>query len=144
MAKEQLSAQIQYHFLTAFYRHSCSSPRYSRDSVTSSFSSWTGPSVVILSSNCNHATGINWAVIAEALSTCTMLNCVHCTGTMTHNFWIIFSPNFFLLIPSVLLSKSSISLPFSSLRVCVYEDVCTLSCYSFTQLDVCRSHFQLT
>lgn len=66
----------------------------------------SGPSVVILSCNRNHATGINWAVIAEALSTWTMLNCVHCAGTMTRNF---FSP----LILSVLHSNTSISLPFT-------------------------------
>lgn len=126
MAKEQISAQTHslLYFPTVCHSYACSLLRCSRNSITSSssffffFSSfWTGSSAVILSCNRNHTTGINWAVIAEALGTWTMLNCVHCAGTMTHNFWFIFSSNFFLLIPSVLLSHTSISLPFSS--VCV-------------------------
>lgn len=125
---------------------SSSSHRYSWNSIISPFfpvsPPCSGPSVVILSRNRNHATGINWAVIAEALSTWTMLNCVHCAGTMTRNF---ISP----LVPSALHSNTSISLFFTptcgvgALTLTVWGFVCVCFCFLFFICGFGRSQHQI-
>lgn len=118
-----------------FFPSSCSH-RYSWNSIISSFffsPPCSGPSVVILSCNRNHATGINWAVIAEALSTWTMFNCVHCAGTMTHNF-------FLPLIPSVLHSNTSISLPFTNMLCRCPNFSCFYKICRFGWFEECFQH----